>query len=166
MPRPFPLVTEVRTRAVLRRSRYVRTLPWEALPLAGNYTRPRATKLSSRTVVVACTATLRDLATTAEGWGSTRNGNKAPDTAWAILKAPAELCAGAVAEPDPTRWTTKAVGAVAATALIVSAAGAAIRCTRSTRAVLAAQAGTALRVLPTLLVQRLTQVVGSSLTDA
>jgi len=44
----------------------------------------------------------------------------------------AGLCAGAVAEPDLTNWTTKAVGAVAATALLgrLLGAGLAIRYTR------------------------------------
>jgi hypothetical protein len=73
----------------------------------------------------------------------------------------------AVAEPDVTRCTTKAVGAVFATAVSGGAAGAAIRYTRWAAHPVNAVFATALSVLLTLLPVALTaRRGGSSLTDA
>ena len=64
-----------------------------------------------------------------------------------------------------TRSSAVAARAVAATALTVAAAGAANRLASAGAAGGVAVAATALVVLPTLLVEGLTLVVGSSLTD-
>ena len=60
-------------------------------------------------------------------WSSESGEFTARGAARTIIRTSAGLHACAVAEPDPTRCTTKAVGAVAATAVTGGAAGAAIR---------------------------------------
>jgi hypothetical protein len=143
-------------------------VPCESAPLACSLTGP-GTKLPGRTLAVACTDDRGARSSTAI---VARNACKAVPTAscLAFCKISAGSRASAVAQPDPTRCTTKAVGAVAATAVSGGAAGATIRYTRRRRSSAGAAlagAATALLVLPTPLPGPLTaRRVGSSLTDA
>jgi hypothetical protein len=114
-------------RSALRRSRYVRTLPCESSPLACSFTEAPETILSARTVAVGCTGCLAaNFTTTAV---VARIGSiTARRAARTIGRPRAGFRACTVAKPDPTRCTTYAVGAVAATARSpTGAAGAAIR---------------------------------------
>jgi hypothetical protein len=85
------------------------------------------TKLPARTVAIAAGTVLRAhrRRRPAEKTSSGGNAKAASTTPTTTTRPHAEPCACAVAEPDPTRCTTKAVGAVAATAVTGGAAGAA-----------------------------------------
>ena len=126
-PRPFPSQTvalcEDASLQVITPSMQLR-----AYRVAG----PPGTNLPARTLAVACTKSLAAACVIAVG---TRNERTTALTASRTISATAAgLCAGAVAEPDVTSWTTKAVGAVAATARSAAGAGYAIGCAPGRRA--------------------------------
>ena len=148
----MPLVTHVPRRSVLRRSRYVRTLPCESAPLARRNTKAlvpkRFAELPGRTVTGRCTESSSDVTpavrfigrsfwetVAARVWGAA--GGRVVGVAWSKRRLNTRLNAGAIPAASPEGD---------ATALSVAGAGAAIRSARSALAVIAEEPATALTV--------------------
>ena len=191
----MPLVTHVPRRSVLRRSRYVRTLPCESAPRARRNTKAlvpkRFAELPGRTVAGRCTESSSDVTpavrfigrsfwetVAARVWGAA--GGRVVGVAWSKRRLNTRLNAGAIpaASPEGAATALSVAGAGAAirsarsalaviaeepgAAFTVPGAGAVTRYTRSSALAVLALAATALLVLPTLLVEGLTLIVGSS----